>query len=306
VAVYENSEDTAILGWRAPTDPAEVITTFTRKALVEHERTDKKGKEAIGESFWRTLYHFLYESGAGEPMEQMTIKNAWEMYEAMMEARTSRILTYGPPGLGKSYSPAKWAKEHDAFYIGITLTDQTPMSELRGHFILKGNEFVWHDGCVARAWRKSHEGPSILVLNEINEAGTDVETFLHNVLDDPEFARLDLPNNETVRPDPNNMITVATMNGLPHHLREALRDRFPVKIEVSTVHPDAIAALPKDLRPLAERWTAPTTGKERMSIRPFVAFAQLRERVDPIIAAQAIFGPQAHDIVAALGIGETA
>ena len=228
----------------------------------------------------------------------------WELHDLMLNAGVARMLTSGPPGVGKSYGPAKWAKTTGWEFMSITLTDQTPASELRGHFILKGHDFVWHDGLISRAWRLTNRGVKVLIeINEIVEAGADVEVFLHNALDDPEFARIDLPTGETIRPTPENLIVVATMNGDPRQLREALRDRFPVKLAITEPHPDAIMALPKDLRPLAIEMTRESKPKEqRLSIRPFVAYAQLRTKIEQRAAAQAIFGADAHDILLALGL----
>lgn len=237
-------------------------------------------------------------------MTKLKTMPAWELHDMMLNAHIDRLLTSGPPGVGKSYGPAKWAKANGWEFLSITLTDQTPASELRGHFILKGHDFVWHDGLVSRAWRMTNNGTRVLLeINEIVEAGADVEVFLHNALDDPEFARLDLPNGETLRPTPSHLIVVATMNGDPRQLREALRDRFPVKLKIDEPHPDAILALPKDLRPLAIEMTKADKPKEqRLSIRPFVAYAQMRTRVSPLAAAQAIFGESAFDMLAALGL----
>lgn len=227
----------------------------------------------------------------------------WTLHDKMLDARISRMLSYGPPGIGKSYGPAKWAAKHGWTFLSITLTDQTPASELRGHFILKGQEFVWHDGLITRAWRMTNDGKKVLVeVNEIVEAGADVEVFLHNALDDPEFARIDLPTGETLRPTPENLIVVATMNGDPKMLREALRDRFPVRIGLNDPHPDAIMALPSDLRPLAMEMTQSAKGTSRLSIRPFVAFAQLRDKVGAVTAAEAVFGPSAVEILTVLGL----
>jgi len=234
------------------------------------------------------------------PISSLT---AWQIHDHMLSAHVPRMLTYGPPGIGKSYGPAKWAAKNRWEFMSVTLTDQTPASELRGHFILKGSDFVWHDGVVTRAWRKTQEGLNVLIeINEIVEAGADVEVFLHNALDDPEFARLDLPTGETIRPAPERLIVVATMNGNPGMIREALRDRFPVKIQLNEPHPDAIMALPSDLRPLAMEMTKASKGKDRMSVRPFVAYAQLRSRVAANIAAEAVFGENALDILTALGL----
>lgn len=220
--------------------------------------------------------------------------NPWQLLDLLMKTRTPRACLFGPPGIGKSYTPFTVAQENGWDFFSVTLTDQTPMSELRGHFILQGNSFVWHDGIIARAWRKSWDGPVVLVINEIVEASADAEVFLHNALDDPEMARMDLPNGETIRPNKDNLMVVATMNGRPEHLREALRDRFPVMVEFTTPHPAAIAALPENLRKFAIAATSPKAGKDRMSIRPIAAFAALRETLgNPELAAQAIWGPKA-------------
>lgn len=227
--------------------------------------------------------------------------NEWQMLELLINARTPRICTYGPPGLGKSYTPWAVAQENDWDFLSVTLTDQTPMSELRGHYILKGNDFVWHDGIIASAWRKSWEKPTLLVINEIVEASADAEVFLHNALDDMEMARMDLPTGEVLRPNPENLMVVATMNGQPGHLREALRDRFPVMIEVSVPHPAAISALPENLRRFAQAATSPKAGVDRMSIRPIAAFAKLHQKLgDPAIAAQAIWGKHGKMILASM------
>lgn len=239
-------------------------------------------------------------------MKMKTLR-PWSVTEIVLNARTPRMLLYGPPGIGKSYLPARWAKDNDWDFLSVTLTDQTPASELAGHFILKGNDFVWHDGMVSRAWRMTNEGKHVLLeINEIVEAGADAEVFLHNALDDPEFARLDLPTGETLRPVPDRLMVVATMNADPRALREALRDRFPVKIHVEEPHPDAFLALPKDLRPLAMEMTNSGRDKDvRMSIRPFVAYAQLRQTIDPTAAAYAVFGQDSNDLIAALGLAGT-
>jgi hypothetical protein len=227
-----------------------------------------------------------------------TTLTQWELYDLMLQNRVPRVLIYGPPGLGKSFTPHEIAEKNDWEFLSITMTDQTPMSELRGHFVLKGNDFIWHDGVVSRAWRMSKEKMVILEINEIIEASADAEVFLHNALDDPEFARLDLPTGETLRPVPDNMIIVATMNGRPEHLREALRDRFPVTIEVKDPHPRAIAALPPDLQAFAKLACAEKRGQDRISIRPLVAFAKLREKFkDPKLAAQAIWGPRGQEFL---------
>ena len=117
-------------------------------------------------------------------------------------------------------------------------------TELEGHFVLKEQSFAWKDGICVRAWRSSANGKTLLILNEIDHASTDAATFLHNYLDDPEIARIYLPNDEEVAP--GEMQVVATMNGDLQELSPALLSRFPVRLNCPTPHPDAVAALPVD------------------------------------------------------------
>lgn len=231
----------------------------------------------------------------------MAAMNEWQMVEKLLSERNPRTCLWGPPGVGKSFTPFAVAQENGWEFLSITLTDQTPMSELRGHFLLKDNSYQWHDGIIARAWRLSHKKTVVLVINEIVEASADAEVFLHNAMDDPEIARMDLPNGETLRPNATNLLVIATMNGRPEHLRDALRDRFPVMIEMVQPHPAAIAALPQDLRKFAAAATSPKAGPDRMSIRPIAAFAKLRLQLkNAELAAQAVWGKRAEAILASM------
>jgi MoxR-like ATPase len=229
----------------------------------------------------------------------------WFVFERVLDAQTPRTLVYGPPGTGKSLTPCLWAAAHGFEVLSTTLTEEMPMTELRGHFILKGNEFVWHDGLIARAWRLSHVHPQgiVVVLNEIDHAGADVQSFLHNALDDPEMARVDLPTGETLRPAPAKVVYVATMNGRPEDLPEALRDRFPVALAMDRPNPKAIEGLPDDLQTLAANSVTAKDEDRRVSPRAFYAFASLRDRLGAPMAAYAVFGQAAQDLLNALALG---
>ena len=152
----------------------------------------------------------------------------WDVLQHLLDAGAPRLLVYGPPGTGKSLTPCLWARDRGWDLLAVTLTEETPMTELRGHFVLKGNAFVWHDGLIARAWRVSHTHPRgvVVVLNEIDHAGGDLQSFLHNALDDPEMARPDLPNGETLRPAPGKILVIGTMNGRPEDLPESYLERW--------------------------------------------------------------------------------
>lgn len=206
--------------------------------------------------------------------------NSWEVAQAVVAADQGNTLLYGPPGTGKSF--AAQAGRHDV--RNVTITPETPAAELRGHYHPRGGEFVWCDGPVLSAMRSGGR----VVLNEIDHAGGDTLSFLLAALDNPESCRITLPSGETVRPAPGFNV-VATMNGRPEDLLPAIRDRFAAAVEILDPHPDAIEALPADLRNAA-RGTVSATGDDRITLRSWLAFASLRPRVGDATAAAAVFG----------------
>lgn len=242
--------------------------------------------------------------------EEAKMTSPWALAQAMIRSGAKRILLYGPPGVGKSFTPWKEAQSMNAHFHSVTLTDMTPMAELRGHFVIKGMDTVWHDGILMRAWRDSKGARTICVLNEIDHVGADAESFLHNFLDDPEMARVYLPTGEELTPGPN-MQVIATMNGEPSDLAEALNDRFTVKVEIKEPHPEALASLPESLREFARRMIIdPPKNEERMSLRAFMDFVALTKDGDPTKgsitqAARAMFAKRGDDVVQALKVATT-
>lgn len=217
----------------------------------------------------------------------------WRLLEIIFPFVT-RLLLWGPPGTGKTH-----AAIHDRSavqtVISITITEETPAAELRGHFVPQGERFAWHDGPAIRAWRTGAR----LVLNEIDHAGADLLSFLLVLLDDPESARIDLPNGETLTPAPGFSV-IATMNGDPETLPAALRDRFGACIDVNEVAPGALALLPPDVR-RAARATVALPEERRVSVRAWLTFALLRAQTgDERAAAQAVFGQRGGDVLDAL------
>jgi MoxR-like ATPase len=155
-------------------------------------------------------------------------------------------LLHGRPGTGKTHAALRFGRVQRGVYA-VTLTADTPAAEVRGHFIMKGGDGLWHDGPFVRAMRAGAR----LVMNEISNAGDDVFQLLLLVLESPETAVLTLPSGETLRPTPGFHV-VATDNSPPERLPEALRDRFQVVIEITRPHPDALAGLSPAVRRAAE------------------------------------------------------
>ena len=217
----------------------------------------------------------------------------WELLEAVVPY-TPRILLYGKPGTGKTYQANTLGLKENQEVYNITLTHDSTAAELMGHYVAtdKGG-FEWLDGVGVRAWKEGAR----LVINEIDHAGVDVMTFLHALLDDPKFAKFTLPNKakETVRPSKGFQV-VATMNGVPADLPDALRDRFPVNLAINEVHPSALQSLPKKLQSVYHDYN-----EGQFSVRKWSAFAELLDKgCDLAIAASVVFTDNCADIIDAL------
>lgn len=229
------------------------------------------------------------------------MKDDWTIAEAVLPHAKS-VLLYGISGTGKTYAGQRIGVNNGQAVYNLYLTEYTPVTEVRGTIypILKNGEreFQWVDGPALMAFRNGGR----LVINEINQCSDDCITFLLALLDNPESAKITLPSGEVIRPHPNFTV-VATMNGEPSDLLPALRDRFPVTIKISKPHPNAVKALPEDLQKHAAS-TAVLGEDRRVGIRQWMAFAALRQEVDPIMAMQACFGHQADEILNAMTMSE--
>ena len=236
----------------------------------------------------------------------MSTHNNWAIIDAVI-ATSRRVLLFGLPGTGKTYAAARRNVTDDQAVYQVTMTEETPAAEIRGHFLPKGGEMIWMDGPAIRAWREGAR----LVINEIDRASADSLSLLYAILDDPEFAELTLPTGEVVRPA-EGFHVVATMNGTPHDLPLALQDRFPVTIEVLDVNPQAIEALPDDLRVAAKEGALVPDESRRLSVRLWAEFASLRLKLGSQhgqgpgteMAAQAIFGDRWSEALKAISFNE--
>lgn len=211
---------------------------------------------------------------------------------------TTRVLLYGPPGTGKSHFALTQGLARKQNVFSLTLTEETPAAEIRGHYIPKGQEFQFHKGPGIQAWEQGAR----LVINEIDHASGDLMSILLAVLDDPELAVLTLPSGETVKPK-GPVKYIATMNGEPKDLPEPLRDRFDVKINCDHVHPGALERLPDDLKKAAAG-TVSITDDRQASVRVWLSYANLREHLDDDTALIACFGEHAEQVKSALKLSK--
>jgi MoxR-like ATPase len=262
------------------------------------------------------------------------MKFEWsEVEDTVLVAR--RNLLYGPPGLGKTTILHKLAEREreegkTIEIFSINLHDESTVAELIGHFMPIGGKFVWQDGPVLAAWRKSHSHEAWLIVDEIDLASGGVLSIMRGVANDEDVARISIPNQslagmsdeamadalmsgegqEHVAPGPGFKI-VATMNGNPDDLDSPLLDRFDTQWHIVQPHPNAILSLSEDLRVVASRSCSQPDDKRRYSLRSWMAFDRLRNKMqekhpkksfDEIedVAARAVWAERAGDALSGL------
>ena len=229
-------------------------------------------------------------------------QDCWSMVSSVL-GRSRRVLLYGPPGTGKTYSAVKQNAPMNINgkpnVFQITMTEDTAAANLEGFY--KPNNsggFEWHDGIAIQSWRNGGR----LIINEIDHASPDAMTFLHAILDDQDIAMLTLNNDtkETVRPAEGFQV-VATTNSPPESLPLALKDRFPVKIYVDSIHPKAMEQFPDEWHKVINDTTLIDDPEERISVRAWKEFFDLQEKgFKKSQAGRLVFGDKADELVDAI------
>ncbi len=230
----------------------------------------------------------------------MTNTEVWNTVEEMLTHNDGpHVILYGPPGTGKT-NAAYHFRPKGQEVMGITVSQWASANEnLKGFFIPKGLKGVeYFEAVGTTTWR----GGSRLVINEINCASPDLQVVAHAYLDDPDIARVTLPTGETIRPA-KGFRCVATMNGEPEDLPEALRDRF-VAVKINHPHPKAYSRLSAQLQSAAQACCETSEPARATTFRQWLQFDRLKNQIGEDRAAWVQWGKRGADILNAVRLAE--
>ncbi len=239
-------------------------------------------------------------------MLQDELPSCWQDFTDALAAGIDRLLLYGPSGTGKTYTALREGVG-DLGAHRLVCTEDMTAADVTGCWMpTASGQFEWLDGAAVRAWRGDGVRGGRLVVDEADRATGDVLALLLAVCDSDGSARFDHPaTGEVLTPLEGFTVVMTTNLEHPEELPAALRDRFPVAIEVDVPHPAAVDQLPEDLRDAAMA-IATAPAPRRASIRAFYAYATLRELVEPARAARLAFGARrGQEFADALAIDRT-
>lgn len=223
---------------------------------------------------------------------------AWQDLRTILDAGLSRVLLYGPPGTGKTLAALTVADGQPPAQR-VTCCDDMTSAQIEGMWRPTRDGWTYQEGPAVRAWRAG----SRLVLDECDKMSGDVLGTALLFCDSEASARWTNPDTgETVTPAPGFSV-VLTTNSAPRFLPDALRDRFPVALEIREPHPDALALLPAHLRDTARDLVARDADDPgRASMRAMLALTQLAQRIGWQEAARIVLPDHADAIAAAAAV----
>lgn len=234
--------------------------------------------------------------------DRTNLPECWAEFYDVLEAGIDRVVLFGPPGTGKTYAGLNIMTGEGGAYRLICSEDMTT-ADVTGHWMPNSSgAWQWVDGACIKAWQGNGIHGGRVVADEIDKASGDVLSTLLAMFDTEASARWEHPyTGKEVTPKKGFSVVMTTNLEQMRDLPIALRDRFPVRIRINTPHPKALEVLSPDLRNAAAN-SADADRDRRFSIRTFMAFDVLRNKIGAERAAKMLFDRFAGDIIDAITI----
>jgi MoxR-like ATPase len=222
-----------------------------------------------------------------------------------LNAGIDRIILFGPSGIGKTFAGLNMGNVSGGAHRLVCTEDMTN-ADVTGAFMPnERGTFTWNYGSAVKAWEGNGINGGRLIVDEVDKASGDVFATLLSMLDSPESATWENPENGRVHRPKDGFSAVMTTNiENMEELPTALADRFPIRIRINTPHPNALLSLSPDLRKYAVRMA--DAGERRISLRAFMAFDKLRTAYGDEKASVLAFGNRSESIIDAIAVDKVA
>lgn len=221
----------------------------------------------------------------------------WDKVSTYLNAGIDRMILFGPPGTGKTYTSLKSYLQPGQDSHRLTCSDDMTNMDVIGGYLPSETGFEYVEGVGIKARRQG----SRLVIDEIDKAGGDVFATLLNITDSAESGEWEHPvTGERVQAGHGFTVIMTTNVESMGELPEALTDRFPAVVRIDRPHPNALNSLPYAWRSYADRMA--DAGDQRMSMRLFQTLNQLADRVGTETAAEMVLGDRAASFLEAIKV----
>lgn len=209
----------------------------------------------------------------------------WKDFEAVINAGVDRLILHGPPGTGKTVAGLKYGDVSGGAFR-LECTENMTEFDIVGGFMPAGeHEWSYKDGSGIKAWNGDGLVGGRLVVDEIDKASGDILALLLAITDSKESAMWEHPaTGRKVRPLDGFSVVMTTNLEDVNLLDRALRDRFPVAINIDKPHPDAVKRLPARFRNVA------ISTIEDYSLRAWFEIAKLERAIGLEEALRLVIG----------------